>query len=411
MKCFAPVATETNFLSSSLVSTATAGEVEDWGAEWYVKQNITIAALKSLEGKFTNPAQISELLAEVGYVTYLPYTTSATEVGTSFSPSIYTDLSGEYKPSAMVKPSEFGQKEKDRRRNFSLELVLGMGTNFIALLGNLFPIEEQALINRFAQQRSTPFVQSGKVVEKNMLFLDAGTHFSSNVPILVKQKVDKLIIPIWSPDAENKYSSIFNATNGKPLDDWANFGYQGFYHCFATFFGLYLPYTSFTGWNSFINHIFDDGEIHCEKVRKDFDELYLADKPLVTTLKNVKVIDNPYYGIVGGDTIDITVMYVTMPKSFAESVPVLNKTLDSTGSFSNSEFEDFPNLASFDAVPVDSSFKLGKLIKKAWNGGLVTNRQANMMAYLGSWLIKETWEGVSVNGKEYFGGFKEIMES
>ena len=32
------------------------------------------------------------------------------------------------------------------------------------------------------------------------------------------------------------------------------------------------------------------------------------------------------------------------------------------------------------------------------------------LAYLGSWVINEAWEGLSVDGKQIFGGFKEILQ-
>jgi len=32
-------------------------------------------------------------------------------------------------------------------------------------------------------------------------------------------------------------------------------------------------------------------------------------------------------------------------------------------------------------------------------------------AYLGSWVINEAWEGLSVDGKQIFGGFKNLLEN
>ena len=32
-------------------------------------------------------------------------------------------------------------------------------------------------------------------------------------------------------------------------------------------------------------------------------------------------------------------------------------------------------------------------------------------AYLGSWVINEAWEGLSVDGKQIFGGFKNLLET
>lgn len=283
-----------------------------------------------------------------------------------------------------------------------------MATNFATffLFMTQEPATDVAVANKFSQQRT--------INEKEMLFSDAGFVYLLNLPILVKKGASKIIIPMWPPDATSKYSTIYDETNNSSLSDWLKHD-QSPGMLLSQFFGFY------SGWSYYFGHLFDDGEMHMTNLRDMFNKLYLADKPLVITLKDVKVIDNPYYGIVGGNTVDITILYVSMPKSFAESVPVdavpppkgTKDTVDETGSFTNEEFKDFPHFQQLDLPDLNKTAleKPLQTIKKVWNAGLVTNRQANMMSYLGSWLIKEAWEGVNINGTEYFGGFKEILES
>jgi len=40
-----------------------------------------------------------------------------------------------------------------------------------------------------------------------------------------------------------------------------------------------------------------------------------------------------------------------------------------------------------------------------------TRNKPNRSAYLGSWVINEAWEGLTVDGKKVFGGFKELLEN
>jgi len=385
-------------------ATSVVGEVQDFGYEFAQTHYDTIGGLNEmgLRNKFTHQSEISAVMKKFNNVTYLPFSISPSEVGPDFSIAIKTDLSGEFLPSKKMKPSEFGRSENTKKRYFSLELALGMATNFatffVFLGGNATAVADN---NKFSQQRT--------LNEKEMLFSDAGFVYGINVPILVKKEASHIIIPLWPPDAPSKYSTIYSSTKNGTLSDWLNHN-QSPGSLVSPFFGFYA------GGSSYISHIFDDGEVHMKNLRKAFDDLYIADKPLVTTLKDVKVIDNPYYGIVGGNTVDITILYVSMPKYFAESVPIHavpppkgeNNSVDETGSFTNKESKDFPHFSQIDLPNFNNTLQS---IKTLWNIGLVTPRQVNMMSYLGSWLIKEAWEGVSIGGTEYFGGFKKILES
>jgi len=163
--------------------------------------------------------------------------------------------------------------------------------------------------------------------------------------------------------------------------------------------------------------------IHLHAVREAYNALYKADKPLITTIKDVKIIDNPYWGIEGGGTVDITYMYITMPKTFARAVPLksvlppkgVSATVDESGFFTNEEFKNFPVIYTFnnaekiEEVLADKNASPLKKVSIALSFGVLSTRQANMMSYLGSYLINEAWDGVYADGKEYFGGFENFF--
>lgn len=130
------------------------------------------------------------------------------------------------------------------------------------------------------------------------------------------------------------------------------------------------------------------------------------------------MIDNAFQGIEGGGVVDITFWYIAMPKKFSRQVPRqsvpppkgVTETVDEYGRFTNEEFKNFPNIYNLGEVP--NPYKDGILNKIffAKKLGLLTTRQANMMSYLGSWLVNEAWEGTYTDGKQYFGGFKKLLE-
>jgi len=107
-----------------------------------------------------------------------------------------------------------------------------------------------------------------------------------------------------------------------------------------------------------LNHIFDDGKFHLQQLRANLDALYAAaGKPLITTLKDIKVIDNPYWGTEAGQLVDLTIIYYTfLPTDFCKSDPGLpprpkGEPMFKDGSFTNKYFKDFPNLAGLVGAP------------------------------------------------------------
>jgi len=389
-----------------LMNFAMLGEVQDNGNEFtecekkmkteldkLIPKPGTYVAEKSImldvEGGFFTPSQISEVMEKVNNISCVSFTVSPSDVGTGHSLTMIAD-SGELQPATkLTKPSEWGESNN----HFSLELALAMGTWS-------YPINQQQQLYQFGN------------VEKNMIFGDGGIVTPLvDIHSLVRRNVRKIIIPMWGYDPGHNYIEIYKITKNLSLSIWAS---QMSMTWISSYFGFYAGTMNYQ-----MSQIFDEGEMHLQKLRESFDDLFLAGKPLVTTLKDVKVIDNPFYGVVGGGTVDLTIMYVTMPRLFGESVPResvppregFDKTVDESGYFTNLEMKDFPNFDAMNAK--NNSFSGNKIewIKGALETGIMTTRQTNMMACLGSWLIDEAWEGVSIDGKEYFGGFKEILQA
>ena len=83
----------------------------------------------------------------------------------------------------------------------------------------------------------------------------------------------------------------------------------------------------------------------------------------------------------------------------------IKNIVDQNGQFTNKELSTIPNI-HFRAT----SKKEG--IAQGFRVTAFTVRQANMMAYLGSWIVDQAWDKplLGDDGKEKFGGFKAILE-
>ena len=232
-----------------------------------------------------NPSEIEKIFAKNGNQTYFAYTASPEEVGTGFSLDMTTDLGLLTPAKKAEKPWQFGDSEKN---HFSLETAMGAATN---LLGMNRP---EASIQREVKFGNT---------KKDTTLGDQGLLGDPAIVQLVQKGVWQIIAPFWYTDNFNQYSLVYNRTKNKNLTEWifgdTNFGPSPGYRAgLACYFGFGLQ----GAWN----HIFDDGEIHMQTLREAFDDLYLADKPLIFTIKDIKVIDNPYQGIEGGGLVNIT---------------------------------------------------------------------------------------------------------
>ena len=352
---------------------------------------------------FTTPEQIEDAIQTVDNGTLIPYIASPTEIIHSYR----TESPGNDGP--IFKTSSIPTQEWGNRKiRFSLEFLMAMGTNCLGMGGVAEDGDAVGTKVRIAaaQIRKVPFGENGE--EKELMFVDGGLIDGLGVPALVQRKVRKIIASIWPHREIRKYEHLYKKTNGKmDLVGWLSETKDLGFCEVASYFGFYHGKHCL-----YMNHMFEDGRRHLEFLREALDTLYEAGMPLVVTMKDVKVIDNPYWGIEGGETVDLTIIYYTLPKKFSDKIPREtvpppdsdSPKVDDKGSFTNTEFKDFPNFNGF--ANFGTTTKTWSFLRTA----ALSRRQANMSAHLGSWVINEAWEGLSVNGKEVFGGFKEILD-
>jgi len=368
---------------------------------------------KGLAKTFVSPKDVKGVLEKVNNVVYVPYVASPEGTGTAFnlpmtldSGETFDDLSG------MCKPCDWGYSKGKRGNKFSLELALAMGSSLFTLnglgsaLGEGGKGDNVKTLNTATNRR---VVKTGKDKESELLFSDGGLVETLGVPALVQRKTRYIISSICGHGSERKYSDQYNKTKGHDLTTWLMEGPPIGMADVASYFGFY------SGKNQMLllNHIFSGGEARLNELRNKFDALYEAGMPLITTLRDLDVIDNPYWGTVAGEKVDLTIIYWTTPKIFSSQVPRdavpppddVNDTMDKeTGDFTNEELSDLPHFGGL------SNFETKTTIWKVIRTGALSRTQVNMMSYLGAWMVKEAWNGLYLDGKEMFGGFKEILE-
>jgi hypothetical protein len=152
-----------------------------------------------------------------------------------------------------------------------------------------------------------------------------------------------------------------------------------------------------------LNHVFHDPNLdRLKELMVKYNSLFKAGEPLIATLHDLEVIENPFWGTVAGEKVDLTFIYMNMPKKFSEKVPIESvvpphgmEKIDEFGQFNNKDMRAVPELPW--NPPID--------------GLQYTNQQVNMISYLGSWMIDRAWDGLKGDdGKVQFEGFKEIFE-
>merc|ERR1711865_114613 len=294
-----------------------------------------------------------------------------------------------------TKPSEWGSK----KQRFSLEMLLGAGTNFMGF--------HDTPDHEYNQVREVDVTGNGEM--RNLMFMDGGTNTINPIPTLVQKRVRKIVhmhfdIAFNERKAGFSYADIYN--NSTNLNEWMtnmNLGAG-----LGAYFGMGSNPIAYA-----MNLIFDDGYTHMETLRSNLDSLYEADNPLVTTLENITVLDNPFWGTTAGDMVDLTFIMINMPGKFSSKIhrdaapppKGIKYIVDQNGRFTNKELSTIPN------IPMAVITKK-KIIARGFRFCAFTVRQANMMAYLGSWIVDQAWDKplLGEDGKEKFGGFKAIFE-
>ncbi len=156
------------------------------------------------------------------------------------------------------------------------------------------------------------------------------------------------------------------------------------------------------------------------------NSLLKAGEPLITTLKDLDVVENKFWGIEGGSgyKVDLTtIVMVGVPKKFSEKVnvdvapPPKGRSFtnnDLGGFFTNEDLKNVPNLYSQGnntGMVIDMP-ELGLANYSIPYQMFTQNVKATRMSQiLSSWTVKHAWDGlVGADGEKKFEGFAEIFE-
>jgi hypothetical protein len=276
-----------------------------------------------------------------------------------------------------------------------------MSTNFA---GSSITIPGQFLTNL----RKIPLSDGTEVSQR---FADGGTSdLMGIIPLVARGTKNIIAVYIFNQNPPvtyftDSYADIFKAANATSLDDpdfdehfqeWVKYINPRVTALFGFFNVRKINHANI------MNHVFHDPNIdRLKELMIKYNSLFKAGEPLIATLHDLEVIDNPFWGIKGGKSINLTLMYFNMPKKFSEIVPKEAlpppekgmSTIDVDGRFTNEEFRVVPELL------VDGT------------GALVySNAQVNMMGYLGSWMVNHSWDGLKGHdGKVVFEGFVDFF--
>ena len=215
-----------------------------------------------------------------------------------------------------------------------------------------------------------------------------------------------------------------------PAYDYSESGNTNGMVALASYFGFMADVTNYTpqgdGSEFGMNHMFTDGRAGLGELKSKFNSLFMAGNPLVATLKDLEVSDNPYWGTTAEDMVDLTVIYyANVPKKFSNAVRVDGKRLetDKNGYFTDPELSRVPNVQEFGENLGDFDIKafniktlspkivFNWIFKRGLCIAAFTSKQVNMVRILGSGIIDESWHGLNGHdGLVKFDEFKDFFE-
>ena len=295
----------------------------------------------------------------------------------------------------------------------TVEKVLGMATDLLVLVKDY-----RSIIGELGNTPITfdmPTADGGK---RSMAVTDGGYYDNSGLPALLQQGVRKIVFSfVPSPGA---------------------YGNGGLANNLVEYFGLVhllTPLDSY-GVGNRLHHLFNNenskgaGRTRFEEMINDFNSLREADEPMITTLKDLEVVDNPLFGIKGGWTVDLTIIAGTeVPMKFVEMLPAgvaeppigQNKTVvDGFGGirFTNEEFFSVPNVIPLPMDGGNYTYTIpGTDTELELEGfpGLGNNlpvKAARMTELMLTWMIEYAWDKplVGSDGEVKFDGFRAFLE-
>lgn len=311
---------------------------------------------------------------------------------------------------------------------FTVERMLGHGTNLVSILAPiisyLIPTIPQDLI-ALMNEPLTQHIPMANGETREMAFTDGGLTDANGIPALLDKKVNKIIMPVYGtggPEVTEGIGPVL-ATLGTILP----------------YFGLILPesvgieyeggpfsFLSGFSWSSqWVRKVFDpmsNGENQIEILAEKLQSLYDAGQPLVASLENLAVVENKFFGVEGGAVVDLVIIGVwDVPVKFSEQVdpsvapPPEGRNFTEHGYFTNEELSWVPRLLSTGKTGyIDFDFPL---LNFTYNTQLpfmelkVETRECKMTEILTSWIVKESWDGLTgADGEVKFAGFNNFFE-
>lgn len=354
----------------------------------------------SFEEKRPNMTEIVlSVRNEFGSNLPMPYVATPDSVQNLYSGNVQVRKEVVEFPEKTVKPFEWGV----RRTRFGVEHLVGMSTNFVGSMGS-------SVAQVITGLRKIRLSNNSAVQQR---FADGGTNDVMGIIPLVQRRETKNIISVYifnqNPpytDFTESYADIYKFANATSLKDPDfNLHFQEWLKRmnprFTCYFGFFNTHP--IAHANIMNHIFHDPDLDSLKeLMIKYNSLFEAGEPLIATMKDLKVIDNPFWGVKGGKHINLTLMYFNMPKTFSDNVPIeavpppegMSK-IDEHGRFNNEQFRMVPEL------PVEGTGQIK-----------YTNEQVNMMGYLGSWMVDHSWHGLKGHdGEVKFEGFDKIFRA
>ena len=283
---------------------------------------------------------------------------------------------------------------------------MSMSTNFLGMYASR---GSQLLSNI----RTLRFKDDGNINMSHQ-FADGGMSDLMGILPLIQNKV-KNIISVFDYNKNpgyfginDSYADIYKCASATSITDsdfdaqfhrWIKRWTSGFTCLFGYFGTERMPDKGLI-----LNYVIDDPNLdRLKEFMVKMNSLFKAGEPLVVTLKGLRICDNPFWGISAGDmpSIDLTMMYFNMPKKFSKRVPIEAvppppgmPKIDKDGRFNNEEMRNVPELSN-DMLDYFT----------------YSNKQINMMGYLGSWMVHHSWYGLKgYDGEVVFEGFAEMFD-
>uniref|UniRef100_A0A7S1FYE6 PNPLA domain-containing protein n=1 Tax=Corethron hystrix TaxID=216773 RepID=A0A7S1FYE6_9STRA len=301
---------------------------------------------------------------------------------------------------------------------YTVKKMLAMSTNLMSLM-TYDVYDENTDPGYILNTVNAPMLQDIPMAngrKRSMAFTDGGFVDFSGIPALVKMGANKIVVPIF--------------TTMKP-EDIAKMGGPEIvlFYSVARFFGIlqspianleydYFDFSYAGGYTSMLFNPNSNDEDQMAKLERKIRALYAAGGPVVVTLDDLEVVDNPFWGIEGGGKVDLTIMAVMdVPPKFSEQIdpaavpPPPGKAMTENRYFTNPEYADVPILASYgnyfqiDFPNLNITHTTPLPLELA-----VSKKGCKMTEILVSWMVREAWDGlVGSDGEELFSGFSYIF--